>query len=270
MRSVRAGTFGAGEEIALVLEAQSAVNFEFIAQVERSFAHLMATALADRDAGLGGRLVYAGELDMDARALIVAANIAGAASLAASGDRAAQKQSVRDGIADFLVNSLDEALRILKNQLRKREAGAVCVGLAPDEVEREMAGRGVRPDLARDDVAALARTAGELGSATVIWRVASAPAQWLPKLDAIALACLDDDAWQSRRWLRLAPRYLGRAAQGVRLMRCEQAAAANFVEHVSRQMRNGTIGVPVEIRVKDAQGREDVREFALAGREPVR
>ena len=57
--------------------------------------------------------------------------------------RAAQKQAIRDGVADFLVNSLDEALRILKNQLRKRETVAVCVGLAPADVEREMKERGV-------------------------------------------------------------------------------------------------------------------------------
>ena len=65
------------------------------------------------------------------RALVVAANIAGAATLAATADRAAQKQALRDGVADFLVTSLDEALRILKNQLRKRETVAVCVALRP-------------------------------------------------------------------------------------------------------------------------------------------
>ena len=61
------------------------------------------------------------------RALLLAGNIAGAASLAVTADAAAQKQSIRDGVADFLVNSLDEALRILKNEVRKREPVAVCV-----------------------------------------------------------------------------------------------------------------------------------------------
>jgi len=230
----------------------------------------MATEFADRDAGLGGRLLYAGELDGDARAMIAAANIAGAASLAASDDRAAQKQSVRDGIADFLVSSLDEALRILKNQLRKREAGAVCVGREPDEVAREMAERGVSPDLVRDDLTVGVVAADEREPRIVTWHVASAPAQWLSKLDAVALACLDDDAWQTRRWLRLAPRYLGRALQATRLMSCEPAAAGKFIEHVGRQMRNGAIGVPVEIRVKDANGHDEVHELRpwSHGREP--
>ena len=83
--------------------------------------------------------------------MVVAANIAGAATLVATADRAAQRQAIRDGVADFLVNSLDEALRILKNQLRKRETVAVCVGLAPEAVEREMKERGVAPDLLRAD-----------------------------------------------------------------------------------------------------------------------
>ncbi len=49
--------------------------------------------------------------------------------------------------------------------------------------------------------------------ALVTWSVASDQAQWLPRLDAIALDCLDADEWAARRWLRLAPRYLGRLAQ---------------------------------------------------------
>ena len=106
----------------------------------------------DPETGLGGKLFYAGELDEEGRALVVAANIAGAATLAATADRAAQKQALRDGVADFVVNNLDEALRILKNQLRKRETVAVCVALPPSNVESEMNERGVSPDLLRRDV----------------------------------------------------------------------------------------------------------------------
>src|SRR5947208_3583525 len=87
---------------------------------------------------LGGRLLYAGELDDDGRALIAAANIAGAASLCATANQEAQKQAVRDGIADFLVTSLDEALRILKNEIRKHAPVAVCIGAAPAIIEPQM------------------------------------------------------------------------------------------------------------------------------------
>ena len=50
---------------------------------------------------LGGKLLWAGELDSAGRALVVAGNIAGAATLTATGDVDAQKQAVRDGIADL-------------------------------------------------------------------------------------------------------------------------------------------------------------------------
>ena len=94
---------------------------------------------------LGGKLLYAGELDGSGRVLVVAGNVAGAASLAATAIQRAQKQAIRDGVVDFLVNSLDEALRILKNEIRKRETVAVCMGAAPEAVEREMPERGVLP-----------------------------------------------------------------------------------------------------------------------------
>ena len=192
---------------------------------------------------LGGKLLYAGELDREGRALIVAANIAGAASLAATAEPAAQKQAIRDGVADFLVTSLDEALRILKNQIRKRETVAVCVAAAPEAVEHEMLERGVLPDLLRPGAAATAEFATFLSQGAqqiqpsaldenqtlLAWSVASAPAQWLPKLDAIALDCLEPEDAAARRWLRLAPRYLGRLSQNQRLLRCNTESAQKFL-----------------------------------------
>jgi urocanate hydratase len=240
-------------------EVESAAAIAFIAQVEASYTSLVESASADRDAGLGGRLLYAGEIDRAVRALVVAANIAGATSLAATADRGVQKQAMRDGIVDFLVGSLDEALRILKNQLRKREPVAVCVALAPDAVEGEMRERGVLPDLVRDKADGLggergAKSSSDSTSSLVVWSVASAPARWLPKLDAIALDCLDPDAWRARRWLRLASRYLGRAAQALRLLRCDAEFAARFAERVRRQVECGEIAASVEMQIRDAAG----------------
>ena len=83
---------------------------------------------------------------------MVAGNIAGAAIAGSDcGDQTRQKQAIRDGVVDFLVTSLDEALRILKNEIRKGETVAVCVGAAPKTVEQEMLERGVAPDLLRPD-----------------------------------------------------------------------------------------------------------------------
>src|SRR5664279_3235111 len=87
---------------------------------------------------LGGQLFYVGELDEPGRAFAVAANIAGAATLSASAQTTALRHAQREGAIDFLVNSLDEALRILKNEIRKREAVAVSVSLAPADIEADM------------------------------------------------------------------------------------------------------------------------------------
>jgi urocanate hydratase len=256
----------------LALEPQSSAAFGFIAQAAQAYASLIESTAADRETGLGGKFFYAGELDEAGRGLVVAANIAGAATLVATADRSAQKRAIHDGIADFLVTSLEEALRILKNQLRKRETVAVCVGLAPEAMEREMQARGAQPDLLRPDAAAgQARAAHRREAATgtdagrlkfpalLTWSVASAPAQWLPQLDAIALDCLDEGAWEARRWLRMAPRFLGRLAHGLRLLRCEREVAARFIERVRERVERREIRVPVEIQTSFKGRREEHR-----------
>jgi Urocanase Rossmann-like domain len=252
------------KEEGLTAGAQSAAALEFFVRVERAFEALLAAGAADAAIGLGGKLFYAGELDGDGRALIVAANIAGAASLAATADPAAQKQALRDGIADFVVNSLDESLRILKNQLRKREPAAVCVGLEPAAIECEMQERGVVPDILRADALLRGESQNAISSAKSViltWTVDAAPAQWLPRLDAIALDCFDDDAWRRRRWLRLSPRYLGRLAQGLRMMRCAPALAEAFVEKARLAVKRGAIGTTVEIRLHYADDRVELRRL---------
>ena len=236
----------------------SAAALDFTLQVERAYDSLVGCVSVNAGPGpgktdsgepsLGGKLLYAAILDADARALLVAANVAGAASLAITADPATQKQAIRDGVVDFGVNSLDEALRILKNEIRKRETVAVCICGEPETIEREMRERGVQPDLRRPvDAAPVPET-----QALLSWRVDTAPAQWLPKLDAFALECLEENSGQgvnaAKRWLRLAPRYLGRMAQGVRLLRCEPNVARAFVERVR------SAGLPVEVEISLSSG----------------
>jgi hypothetical protein len=257
----------------MTLDPGASAAIDFLLQVERCYAglHQSTPRTSEPEPTLGGKLLFAGEL-IPSRALIVAANIAGAASLSASADATAQKQAIRDGVIDFLVNSLDEALRILKNEIRKRQPVAVCVSLAPELVEREMEERGVLPDLLASGVSAV-----EQRETLVFLSVASAPALWLPRLDEIALDCLDANqprnmganqprsmgapgpshlgTWETR-WLRLSPRYLGRLAQGLRLIRCSEEAATSFVEGVRAKLERGEIGVPVEIKIFHKSGTE--------------
>jgi urocanate hydratase len=64
------------------------------------------------------------------------------------------KRRVKSGYCDMMVTDLDEALRILKNAVRKREA--VSVGLVGNcaDVIPELARRGVVPDLLTDQTSA--------------------------------------------------------------------------------------------------------------------
>lgn len=262
----------------MTLEPPSPPAFDFLLQVASSYASLLGTPLARPESGLGGNLFYAGELDENSRALVVAANIAGAATLVAAANSASQKQAIRDGVADFVVTALDEALRILKNQLRKRETVTVCVALSLPEVDREMNDRGVVPDLLRRDVSVAPyhralivhegpETQVDLSEipAVATWRVDSALPKDLAKLDEIALDCLDGDAWAARRWLRLSPRYLGRLAQGLRLLDADREFVSRFVDRVRQSVDCGEIAVAVEIS-SDSRGQCD--EFRLAPIKP--
>lgn len=245
--------YGLRNHPAMPPESLSPSTFAFIAQIDEAYTSLMRHA----DPHLGGQLFYAGNLTQAARAAIVAANIAGAATLAASADQPAAKQAMRDGIVDFLVNSLDEALRILKNEIRKRETVAVCVTAPPETIEQEMQARGVQPDLilaaatiefARSPIVIdMQASASDDADTWLTWRAAQSPALWLPRLDAIALDCLPPGAAPARRWLQRAPRYLGRLAQSLRVLHTTQQHAEKFIAQVTNQIAIGTITAPIEI-----------------------
>jgi hypothetical protein len=252
-------------------------QFSLLLKTHVCYSRLVAFAGSVSDSedepNLGGKLLYAGDLDRPGRALVIAGNIAGAATLAATADIDRQKQAVRDGVVDFLVTSLDEALRILKNEIRKRNTVAVCVSAAPEQIAREMLERGVQADLLREQFSSSAEefesadvrplsVFGQSGECVLTtWAVSSAPANWLPKVDAIALTCLEREDWSARRWLRLAPRYMGRMSPGVRLLVSDRGFAAAFVESVRQRMQCGEIGTQVQIEITDRTGVED-HQFA--------
>lgn len=117
-----------------------------------------ATAAVELFAGagetdLGGRLFFAGELVEQRAVYLEAAMQVGAASLVVAGELSVGKAAMRAGTVNFVVNSLDEALRILKNEIRKKQRVAVCVVGALGQVVAEMQERGVRPDFVVAEVA---------------------------------------------------------------------------------------------------------------------
>jgi len=103
---------------------------------------------------LAGKLVVTGGMGGMGGAQPLAATMSGAAFLGIDVDPERIKRRVTSGYCDVMVTSLDEALRILKNAVRKREAASVgLVGNCADLIP-ELAKRGVVPDLLTDQTSA--------------------------------------------------------------------------------------------------------------------
>src|SRR5690348_17332449 len=103
---------------------------------------------------LSGKLVASGGMGGMGGAQPLAATMNGAAFLGIDADPERIKKRLKTGYCDVMVTSLDEALRILKNAVRKGEATAVgLVGNCADVIP-EMAKRGVVPDLLTDQTSA--------------------------------------------------------------------------------------------------------------------
>jgi urocanate hydratase len=103
---------------------------------------------------LAGKLVATGGMGGMGGAQPLAATMNGAAILDVEVDPERIKRRVKTGYCDVMVNSLDEALRILKNAVRKREAASVGLVANCADVIPELARRGVVPDLLTDQTSA--------------------------------------------------------------------------------------------------------------------
>jgi hypothetical protein len=98
----------------------------------------------------GGALIVACGLNAEGAALALASNIAGAVCLSIEDDPATLKAALRSGSCDFIVNTLDEALRAMKNEVRKHLSLSVGLQGDPAQVLRELLERGVAPQLFTD------------------------------------------------------------------------------------------------------------------------
>jgi urocanate hydratase len=103
---------------------------------------------------LAGKLIVSGGMGGMGGAQPLAATMTGAAFLGIDVDPERIKKRLKTGYCDFMVNTLDEALRILKNTVRKKEN--VSVGLVGNcaDVIPELADRGVVPDILTDQTSA--------------------------------------------------------------------------------------------------------------------
>ena len=257
-------------------EHSALINLDSVfdpAPVYERFAALTKLAETKFHTALAGRLVFCGTVDDCASKTVLAASIAGAATLGVSSDEEQVKQIIRNNVCDFIVNSLDEALRILKNEIRKKLPVAVCLRQDFADTIQEFVSRGVQPDVLAlseeeanaqpDAIAKLITRGAALLPAVpvksvngVYWRVPDYPVLWLPKLDSVAAEVMGDE--MRRRWLHLAPRYLGRRSQSIRYVDMTEEEYVAFVDAIRTAQRDGKIETDVVIRRRDREERISV------------
>jgi urocanate hydratase len=122
--------------------------------IQGTFETFSAAAEKDFAGDLAGKLIVSGGMGGMGGAQPLAATMAGACFLGIDVDAERIKKRLKTGYCDFMVNTLDEALRILKNSIRKKEA--ISVGLVGNcaDVIPELAERGVLPDILTDQTSA--------------------------------------------------------------------------------------------------------------------
>ncbi|HEY1924100.1 MAG TPA: urocanate hydratase [Candidatus Acidoferrum sp.] len=122
--------------------------------LQGTYETFAAAAVKHFGGSLAGKLVVTGGMGGMGGAQPLAATMNGAAFLGIDVDPERIKRRVKTGYCDVMVTSFDEALRILKNAVRKGEATSVgLVGNCADLIP-EMAKRGVVPDLLTDQTSA--------------------------------------------------------------------------------------------------------------------
>ena len=206
---------------------------------------------------LGGKLLLQTGWSADGIAAVVAASIAGAASLCVDADADGLRQGLRSGLIDFVVGNLDEALRILKNELRRGRPISVGLAVDPEASIASMIDRGLQPDLLSAVPQPYASTFLERGamalpevsrpdnSTSILeWTITNDPARSMPRIARIASDCLDPasvNAAARRRWLEQSPRYLGRAFGPRQCQRMTEAEIAAFLSRARSEFPSATI-----------------------------
>ena len=122
--------------------------------LQGTYETFAAAARKHFDGTLQGKLVVSGGMGGMGGAQPLAATLHGGAFLGIDVDPERIKRRLRTGYCDVMVNGLDEALRILKNAVRKGEPASVGLVGNCAEIIPELARRGVVPDLLTDQTSA--------------------------------------------------------------------------------------------------------------------
>jgi urocanate hydratase len=269
-----AGVIHANEDSprALILDSDPAAGWAYIGpQFFLPEAHEILVAAKQKHFGgeLRGRLIAGLGMSGPRAALPLAATMNGAACLGIDADSERIKRCVKAGYCDVMVNDFDEALRILKNAVRKHEAASVGLIGSPAGVLSEMASRGVVPDLLADAAANqeaetperlqhAIRALQALGSiifkpfssnedsGSLHWVALSGEAIDIQRIDRLLLELFPDDELLGR-WIRALQRRVRH--QGLPGRACSLTAEqrSRFGVAVNRLVAGGEIKAPIVI-----------------------
>jgi urocanate hydratase len=150
--------FRALERLGLIMYGQmTAGSWIYIGSqgiLQGTYETFAAAARKHFGGSLAGKLVASGGLGGMGGAQPLAATMNGAAFLGVEVDPERIKRRVKSGYCDYMVNTLDEAVRLLRDAVHDKRA--VSVGLVGNcaEILPEMVRRGIVPDLLTDQTSA--------------------------------------------------------------------------------------------------------------------
>jgi len=223
--------------------------------VQGTFETFAAAGVKHFGGNLSGKLIVSGGMGGMGGAQPLAATMNGAAFLGIDVDPERIKKRLKTGYCDFMVNTLDEALRILKNAVRKKEN--VSVGLIGNcaDVIPELADRGVVPDILTDQTSAHDPLNGYVPNGMSL-------------TDALELRKRDPKAYEEKSLDSIA-----RHVEG--MLRLQKMGAVTFdygnnirtfaFQHGVRQAYDFPGFVPAYIRPLFCEGRGPFRWVALSG-----
>ena len=234
----------------------STFSMPTVERVRAFYRPLCGVARSHFGGSLGGQLLLVDGLAREGDALLTAASIAGAASLALEMRAEAVRHCVRNGIVDFAVNTLDEALRVLKNEIRKKQPIVVLLQQETTSALAAMAERGAQPDLLRwldaDSTVAILRERGAVcvpepentaadATEDVQWSAGDGGSGVLRQLDQLAAQLIPPGDAERQHWIARGPRYLSRALRLQRMVRMDAGETAAFLAAVGERAEQGTL-----------------------------
>lgn len=154
-----------------------------------------------------GALILGLHLDDPGIALSFAANIAGAVCLTLEPDPSRTRAALRLGACDFVVNTLDEALRAIKNEIRQRRPLSVALQAPPSAMLSEIIARGLAPQLftaAAEEPDAAASLAAFGTRSLDLSTPPTSPALHAPSAAAVLQGLLNQPPWNGMSFATVA------------------------------------------------------------------